>query len=122
MPDHDQMAEAALGHRVRGLLEVPLDVGERGVRGQVLGDVLVVGILALADRPYEVAPVITTAPTLWSAMNFAASRRVRPGVIVRTSPVIASRTFTTAPLRLLPRQMRKPYRVLEAFVTSPRPG
>src|SRR4051794_31360413 len=36
----------------------------------------------------------TTAPTLWSAMNFAASRSVRPGVNVSTSSVIASRTFT----------------------------
>jgi hypothetical protein len=32
-------------------------------------------------------------------MNLAASRSVRPGVIVRTSSVIASRTFTPASLR-----------------------
>jgi hypothetical protein len=32
-------------------------------------------------------------------MNLAASRSVRPGVIVRTCSVIASRTFTRASLR-----------------------
>src|SRR3954452_21551830 len=45
--DDDEMTEAAPGHRVGGLLEVPLDVGEHGVGGQVLGHVLGVGILAL---------------------------------------------------------------------------
>src|SRR5262245_1641702 len=38
--------------------------------------------------------MITAAPTLWSDMKRAASRRVRPGVIVSTCSVIASRTFT----------------------------
>src|SRR3954464_11466073 len=38
--------------------------------------------------------MITAAPTLCSAMKRAASRSVRPGVIVRTFSVIASRTFT----------------------------
>ena len=74
----------------------------------MLGDVLGVRILALAERADEVALGDdararllgiddTTAPTLWSAMNFAASLRLRPGVNVSTSSVIASRTFTTAP-------------------------
>ena len=40
--------------------------------------------------------MITAAPTLCSAMNRAASRSVRPGVIVSTFSVIASRTFTFA--------------------------
>ena len=43
---------------------------------------------------------ITAAPTLCSDMKRAASRRVRPGVIVSTCSVIASRTFTAAPLPL----------------------
>ena len=42
--------------------------------------------------------MITAAPTLCSVMNAAASRRVRPGVIVNTLSDIASRTFTAAPL------------------------
>src|SRR3954454_24650061 len=39
--------------------------------------------------------MITAAPTLCSDRKRAASRSVRPGVIVRTSSVIASRTFVT---------------------------
>ena len=42
---------------------------------------------------------ITAEPTLCSLRKRAASRRLRPGVIVSTSWVIASRTFTPAPLR-----------------------
>src|SRR4051794_18662752 len=42
---------------------------------------------------------ITAAPTLCSAMNAAASRNVRPGVIVNTLSDMASRTFTATPLR-----------------------
>ena len=44
--------------------------------------------------------MITAAPTLCSTMNVAASRSVRPGVIVRTCSVIASRTFTAPSDRL----------------------
>src|SRR4051794_18816618 len=52
--------------------------------------------------------MITAAPTLWSEKKRAASRSVRPGVIVRTCSVIASRTFVTPaalrPSRDAPRQ------------------
>src|SRR3954471_16373155 len=48
--------------------------------------------------PGSSGSMITAAPTLCSTMNAAASRRVRPGVIVNTCSVIASRTFTTTPL------------------------
>jgi hypothetical protein len=42
---------------------------------------------------------MTAAPTLCSTMKRAASRRLRPGVIVSTSSVIASRTLTPTPPR-----------------------
>ena len=41
------------------------------------------------------AAPITAAPTLCSVMDAAVSRRLRPGVIVNTFSVIASRTVTT---------------------------
>src|SRR3954471_11386118 len=54
--------------------------------------------------------MITAAPTLCSDRKRAASRSVRPGVIVRTSSVIASRTFVTRaalrPSRDAPHQHR----------------
>ena len=55
LSDDDEVTEAAAGHRVGRLLEIPLDVGERGVRGQVLGDVLDIRILVRAQRADQVA-------------------------------------------------------------------
>src|SRR5687768_6647542 len=52
--------------------------------------------------PGSSGSMITAAPTLCSTMNAAASRRVRPGVIVYTSSVIASRTFTWLPSAPVP--------------------
>src|SRR4051794_30027815 len=57
---------------------------------------------------------ITAAPTLCSVMNAAASRRLRPGVIVKTLSVIASRTFTGDPLRTL-----ESFRTNSLNLTSP---
>src|SRR5215218_1050192 len=48
--------------------------------------------------PGSSGSMMTAAPTLCSVMKAAASRSVRPGVIVNTCSVIASRTFTAAPL------------------------
>ena len=44
--DHDEVAEAAADHRDGGLLERPVGRGEHEVAGQVVGDVLRVGVLA----------------------------------------------------------------------------
>src|SRR3954453_3113708 len=59
--------------------------------------------------------MITAAPTLWSVMNRAASRSERSGVIVSTFSVIASRTFTLAPLSDCSRFLR-----LALTTTPPR--
>src|SRR3954454_18413274 len=53
--DDHEVTEAAAGHRVGGLLQRPLAVGERRLRGEVVLDVLAVGVLAAAERPHEVA-------------------------------------------------------------------
>ena len=53
--DHDEVAEAAADHRRRALLERPVGRGEHEVGGEVVGDELGVGVLALADREQDVA-------------------------------------------------------------------
>src|SRR4051812_32979003 len=50
--------------------------------------------------PGSSGSMITTAPTLWSVMNFAASRSERPGVMVSTCSVMASRTLMCGTLQM----------------------
>src|SRR5687767_12046929 len=50
--------------------------------------------------PGSSGSTITAAPTLCSTMNAAASRSVRPGVIVNTCSDMASRTFTSCSPRV----------------------
>ena len=47
--DDDEVTEAAARHRVGGLLEVPVGVGEGGVGREVVADRLLVGVLAGAE-------------------------------------------------------------------------
>ena len=56
------MAEAAARHCVGRLLEVPLGVRERRVRGQVIADRLVVRVLALPERALILYEREGTAP------------------------------------------------------------
>src|SRR5829696_6490418 len=49
-PDHDQVTEPALGHRVGGGLQRPFAVRERGAGGQMVLDELAIRVLTLAQR------------------------------------------------------------------------
>jgi hypothetical protein len=105
--DDDEVPEAPAGHRVGGLLERPLAIGEGRLGREVIPDPLSGSSPEPSERtrsrsvtmpgPGCSGSMITAAPTLCSVMNCAASRRLRIGVIVRTSSVMASRTFTGRP-------------------------